>query len=58
MDSVLRNKIAGEGFAKPRLILFEIRRDWVWVFAPQEGAGGMRGGGFWIFGGGGKQKFN
>ena len=29
---------------KTETYFFEIRRDWVWVSAPQEGAGGMRGG--------------
>ena len=37
------------GFAKPRQKIFEIRRDWVWVSAPQESAGGMRGGNFFGF---------
>ena len=41
-DSVLRNNFAGEGFAKPRLSFLKFGG--IWVSAPQEGAGGMRGG--------------
>ncbi|MDO8676427.1 MAG: hypothetical protein Q7K16_02125, partial [Candidatus Azambacteria bacterium] len=37
------------GFAKPRLMFFKFGG--VRVSAPQEGAGGMRGGNFGIFGG-------
>jgi len=47
MDSVLRNYFAGGRIRKTETNVFEIRRDW--VSAPQEGAGGMRGGDF--FGG-------
>ena len=36
-ETILRE----EGFAKPRLIFLEFSEDL--VFAPQEGAGGMRG---------------
>jgi len=44
-------QFCGKGFAKPRLEIFEIRRDW--VSAPQKGAGGMRGGFFSDFFAGG-----
>ena len=44
MDSVLRNYFAGGRVRKTETKVFEIRRDW--VSAPQEGAGGMRGGHF------------
>ena len=46
MDSVLRNYFAGGRIRKTETNVFEIRRDW--VSAPQEGAGGMRGGHFGI----------
>jgi len=52
MDSVLRNYFAGGRIRKTETNVFEIRRDW--VSAPQEGAGGMRGGDF--FGGEGLEK--
>ena len=47
-DSVLRSNFAGGGFAKPRL--FFLKFGGIRVFAPQEGAGGMRGGDL-VFGG-------
>ena len=43
MDSVLRNYFAGGRIRKTETNVFEIRQDL--VSAPQEGAGGMRGGG-------------
>jgi hypothetical protein len=47
MDEQKQNKICGrKGFAFARLKIFEIRR--VWISAPQEGAGGMRGGAFFL----------
>ena len=46
-DSVLRNNFAGGGFAKPRLMFLKFGR--IRVSAPQEGAGGMRGGFFLFF---------
>ena len=46
-DSVLRNNFAGGGFAKPRLMFLKFGR--IRVSAPQEGAGGMRGGFFFGF---------
>ncbi len=39
-ETILRE----EGFAKPRLMFLKFCR--VWVSAPQEGLGEMRGGGF------------
>ena len=44
MDSVLRSNFAGEWFAKPRLKFLKFGG--IRVSAPQEGAGGMRGGFF------------
>ncbi len=48
-DSVLRSNFAGGGFAKPRLIFLKFGGNSDLVSAPQEGAGGMRGGFFFGF---------
>jgi len=44
VDSVLQKLFSGKGFAKPRLMFLKFGG--VWISAPQEGAGGMRGGFF------------
>jgi len=57
MDSVLRGYFLGKGFAKPRLLIFEIRRDFVLGFRAQEESGEECGADSFLgFGGVGKEK--